>query len=80
MDVQLTAEESDAMQKALRTYCSDLRMEIVDTDNAAYKRDLKEERAVLESALTKLDHAAAHAEERDPDGRVVIRMVSLWSS
>ncbi|MCC6437511.1 MAG: hypothetical protein IT196_20950 [Acidimicrobiales bacterium] len=80
VDVQLTAEESDAVQKALRTYCSDLRMEIVDTDNAGYKRDLKHERAVLESALAKLDGAAGASEQRDEHGRVVIRVVSLWSS
>ena len=80
MDVQLTAEESTALQQALRSYCSDLRMEIVDTDNAGYKRELRHEREVLESALAKLDGAAARSADRDAEGRVQIRMISLWSS
>ena len=54
MDVQLTAEESGALQRALRTYCADLRMEIIATDNPAYRRELREDRAVLESVIGKL--------------------------
>jgi hypothetical protein len=54
MDVELTPEESEAVRKALRSYLSDLRMEITDTDNPEYRRTLREERAALESAVSKL--------------------------
>ena len=82
MDVQLTAEESGALQRALRTYCSDLRMEIIATDNPAYRRELREDRAVLESVIGKLDAVAsppAAAPEGDPDV-VVVRLVSVWET
>jgi hypothetical protein len=59
MDVELTAEESAAVNAALRSYVSDLRMEITDTDNPEYRRTLRAERAALESALAKLDKTAA---------------------
>ena len=79
MDVELTVDESNALQKALRTYCSDLRMEITDTDNPAYRRDLRAERALLESVLAKLDSAASSSSQRDSEGRVVVRMVGVWT-
>jgi hypothetical protein len=79
MDVELDAEQSAAVRKALKTYLSDLRMEIVDTDNPAYRRDLREERASLEAAMEKLDAAAAKADHRDENGNVVVRWVSIWS-
>jgi hypothetical protein len=78
MDVQLSAEESAALRKALHTYLSDLRMEIVDTDNHEYKRDLRAERQVLESTLAKLDTAAG-AGARDDEGRIVVRVVAVWT-
>jgi hypothetical protein len=54
MDVELSQGESEAVQKALRSYLSELRMEITDTDNPEYKRELRDERASLESAISKL--------------------------
>ena len=72
MEVALTEEESVALQKALRTYLSDLGSEISDTDNHAFKDGLKHERSVLEAAMAKLDHAS-----RPPTGNEVI-MVHLW--
>lgn len=72
MDVSLTEEESAALQKALRTYLSDLGPEISNTDNPRFKAGLKHERTVLESALQKLDHAS-----RPPTGNEVI-LVHLW--
>lgn len=79
MEIELTAEESSALQKALRTYSSELRMEIVATDNATYRSELREERAVLESVVSKLDEAAKVSEHRDAEGRVVVRLVSVWA-
>lgn len=40
MDIELSKQESAAIRQALDTYCSDLRMEIVDTDNPAFRRGL----------------------------------------
>ena len=84
MDIELTPEESSAVQAALRNYISSLRMEIVDTDNAAFKRDLKQERDSLESALAKLDANAGGHEpggeptSGDPTSGEVIRVVRIW--
>jgi hypothetical protein len=78
VDVQLTVEESSALRQALQSYLSDLRMEITDTDNAAYRRDLKDERAALESVAKKLTDAAGSTHERDTEGRAIIRFVGVW--
>ena len=77
MDVSLTEAESVAVQRALRSYLSDLRMEIADTDNPQYRRDLREERAALENALTKLDGTVA---SDDTSGGQVTRVVEIWWS
>lgn len=72
MDVALTEEESGVLQQALRTYLSELGSEISQTDNARFRANLKHEREVLESVVTKLD--AVHPE---PTGNDVI-LVHLW--
>jgi hypothetical protein len=93
MDVELSEEESEAVQTALRSYLSDLRMEITDTDNPEYKRALRDERTMLEKAIEKLSGASvmagqtagapssALAEDEQADGettRPVLRVVRLW--
>jgi hypothetical protein len=55
--VQLTAKELEYAAKALQYYVSELRGEIVDTDNPSYKVGLKDERAALEAVLAKLKAA-----------------------
>lgn len=80
MDLHLDAEESAAMLAALRSYTSDLRMEIVDTDNPAYKRELRHEHEVLERTLTKLDDAAAEAGADVGEGVAEVRFVAIWST
>lgn len=72
MDVSLTTAESAAVRKALHSYLRDLRMEIVDTDNPAYKRELKEERGLLESTLERLDAAV------DGAGESRVTIVEMW--
>ena len=79
MEIELTPDESAALQHALRSYSSDLRMEIVGTDNARFRDELRTERSMLESVIDKLDEAAKASEQRDQDGRVVVRMVSVWA-
>ena len=83
MDVELTQEESEAVRKALRSYLSDLRMEITDTDNPEYRRTLRDERSTLESAVTKLSgglessDAGSTAPAAQP---ATLRVVRLWWS
>jgi len=79
MEITLTAEETAALQSALRSYSSDLRMEIVDTDNAEFRHGLRAERATLDSVIAKLDAAAKSSEQRDAEGRVIVRMIGIWS-
>ena len=76
MDIELTAEESGAVQTALRRYVSDLRMEIVDTDNPIYKRSLHAERDALERAIAKLDAVANEDAAPEPVG--TLQIVRLW--
>lgn len=62
MEVALDEDESAAVQRALESYLSDLRMEIVDTDNPGLKRTLRDERATLERAVAKLGRAGGPTE------------------
>ena len=88
-EITLTDDESAAIEKALLSYLRDLRGEIADTDNPAYKRELREERATLESAIAKLggpsggsQPAAAPGQPNEPDAEqiVVMRVFGMrWS-
>ncbi len=78
MDVTLTGEESSAVAKALRTYLSDLRGEIADTDNPAFKRELRAEREALESAMAKLDAVPTDETGTATAGGGSVRVVHLW--
>lgn len=78
VEIALSSTESAAVQAALRRYVSDLRMEIVDTDNPEYKRALRSEREALEGALAKLD--AGQAGEAEATQSAELRVVRLWWS
>jgi hypothetical protein len=78
VEISLNAEESVALQHALRSYGSDLRMEIVDTDNPGFRRDLIAERSTLESVLARLDAAVEASTLRDAEGRAVVRVIGMW--
>lgn len=80
MEVHFDVDESEALQAALRSFLSDLRMEISQTDNPAYRRELRADREALESVVTKLDAASAAASEHDSDGRALVRFVGVWWS
>lgn len=80
MEIVLSSEESEALQQALKTYCRELRMEIRDTDNPEFRRGLKHERELLEHVVQKLDAAATESELSDTEGRMVVRVISVWSS
>jgi len=77
MEITMTVEESAALQHALRSYHADLRMEIADTDNPGFRRDLRAEREALDGVLAKLD-AAARTGVRDEHGRVALRILGAW--
>jgi hypothetical protein len=53
--VDLTAEEIEILVAVLRSYLSDLRMEIADTDSLAFRDILKRRKAVLLKAITALE-------------------------
>jgi hypothetical protein len=52
--LEITTEEKDILTKLVRVYISDLRMEIADTDQSSFKKNLKEEQEVLKKLLEKL--------------------------
>jgi hypothetical protein len=78
VSLQFDAEESAAVRKALQAYLSDLRMEIVDTDNPGFRRELRSERSVLEGVVAKLDQAAAGS-ERNAEGHATVHLAVLWT-
>ena len=45
--LELTAEEAEALKSALEDYLSDLRMEIVDTDSQDFREQLKARKETL---------------------------------
>ena len=75
MAAELTTDESAAVQKALTSYLSDLRMEIANTDNAEYRRGLQAERTSLEAALAKLDASGGGAADASSD---VVTISLVW--
>ena len=52
--VELTAEELDLLRELLEADLSELRMEIVDTDNSQFKDGLKHRKRVMMDILEKL--------------------------
>jgi hypothetical protein len=53
--VVLTRDEVTLLERVLHGYVSDLRMEIVATDNPGMRRDLREEEATLLTLLSRLE-------------------------
>jgi hypothetical protein len=53
--VMLTRDEMVLLERVLHGYVSDLRMEIVATDNPGMRRDLREEEAMLLNLLGRLE-------------------------
>ena len=87
MEVLLDAEETEALLDVLRTYGEDLRMEIVDTDNASYKRPLKHRRELIEAITAKLHTATALVTSTDAGAAseagteptaVSLRIIAIW--
>ena len=52
--LELTGGEASLLARVLHGYLSDLRMEIVGTDNPAMRRDLKSEERILKTIRSQL--------------------------
>jgi ribosomal protein S20 len=64
-DLTLTTQERNELRLALRTYVTDLRMEIAHTDRDEFREELKARRAVLEEVLRRLGGASKDAREAE---------------
>jgi len=53
-DLTLTTQERDELRLALRTYVTDMRMELAHTDRSECREELRARRAVLEEVLRRL--------------------------
>jgi hypothetical protein len=62
IELRLSTDEALIMRRILRSYLSDLRMEIADTDSYDFRSRLKEEKLLLEAVLEQL----APAENKSP--------------
>ena len=51
MELNLTAAEMAILRKMIEIYLSDLRMEIVDTEEKDFREELKQEEVVLKKIL-----------------------------
>ena len=61
INLELTEQERDELRLALRTYVTDLRMEISHTDRYELREELKAKRVVLEEVLRRLGESAGVA-------------------
>lgn len=55
MQSTVTPEELDTLTEVLKEYLTDLRSEILDTDDYTYKQNLKHKDEVLRVVLAKLE-------------------------
>jgi hypothetical protein len=55
--LELTHEEAGKLHEVLKSYLSDLRFEIGDTEKKTYREDLKKDEAMLKAIIERL-HAA----------------------
>lgn len=55
IELNITPNEKEILVKALRSYISDLNMEIADTDQMDFRDNLKTERTVLKKIIMELE-------------------------
>lgn len=53
--LDLTPEETGMLQEILKSYLSDLRLEIGDTKKKAYREDLKKREVLLKTLIERLE-------------------------
>ncbi len=56
MHTMITQEELDTLTGVLKEYLTDLRSELLDTEDQMYKQELRNKEEVLRVVLAKLDH------------------------
>jgi hypothetical protein len=71
MHLTLTEHEAQLLRQVLDSYLKELRGEIVDTDNPAFRRGLREERDALVAVAERLDHLP------DVEPSAITRMVRV---
>ena len=76
MQLEVTNEEAHLLREVLRSYLTDLRGEIVDTDNPEFKRQLKHERELLDAIAQRLDESP---ELDEPTITRVVRVTAVWT-
>ena len=54
IEMKLTTEEATTLKNVLRSYLSDLRMEIADTDSMDFRDKLKRKEVVLKKLIDEL--------------------------
>lgn len=55
--MDLTLEEAEELRKVLKTYVTDLRVEIIDTDASEFKEKLRDEKGVVKALVERLTTA-----------------------
>lgn len=76
MQLHLNDDEAHLLREVLRSYLKELRGEIVDTDNAEYKRNLKRERDSLVAIAGRLEESPQGDE---PTITGVLRVTAVWT-
>jgi hypothetical protein len=59
VNLELTQETAQILERILTSYVSDLRMEIAGTDNYGFRQNLKHEEALLKEMLASFHAPAA---------------------
>lgn len=55
MQLNLTPEEAEMLNEVLKSYLSDLRMEIADTDSGFFRQGLKDKEVFLKRVIEDLE-------------------------
>lgn len=53
--LEFSQQEIDMLNKIVKSYLSELRMEIADTDQSSFKNELRKEEELLNKLIEKLD-------------------------
>jgi hypothetical protein len=76
VQLEVTDEEAHLLREVLRSYLTDLRGEIVDTDNPEFKRTLRHERELLDAIAARLEGSP---EGEEPTITRVVRVTAVWT-
>jgi len=53
--LEFSQQEIDMLNKIVKSYLSELRMEIADTDQSSFKNELRKEEELLSKLIEKMD-------------------------